>query len=118
MNLIAVPKPKSTMSQNRPMNTLLRAQVEHLQHVERRIPLKYRSKIYTQAIKTEGEEAAYIRHMTEAIHQAHLDAAKKRKVRHKPDASGSFIVAATAIPKRHKGSKRRAPKKKAPKARE
>ena len=39
------------------MSSLLLAQIQHLQHAERRLPLRYRSKIYTHAIKTEGEAA-------------------------------------------------------------
>jgi hypothetical protein len=66
------------MNPDRPVNALLVAQVSHLQHAERRLPLRYRSEIYTHAIKTEGEAAEYIRQVTEAIHQAHADAAKQR----------------------------------------
>jgi hypothetical protein len=66
------------MNPNRPANALLLAQVLHLQHAERQLPLRYRSDIYAHAIKTEGEAANYIREVTEAIHQAHADAAKRR----------------------------------------
>ena len=79
MNVIHVPRPsKNAMNPDRPVNALLLAQIEHLQHAERRLPLGYRSKIYTHAIKTEGEAAAYIREVTEAIHQAHEDASALR----------------------------------------
>ena len=57
------------------------AQVEHLQYVERRLPLRNRSEIYTHAIRTEGEAARYIRQVTEAIHKAHSDAAAERAKR-------------------------------------
>ena len=53
------------MDPDRPANALLLAQVSHLQHAERRLPLRYRSEIYTHAIKTEGEAARYIREVTE-----------------------------------------------------
>jgi hypothetical protein len=43
------------------------------------LPLRYRSSIYTHAIRTEGEAAEYIREVTEAIHKAHADAAVKRE---------------------------------------
>ena len=69
------------MNPDRPVNALLLAQVSHLQHAERRLPLRYRSEIYTHAIRTEGEAAQYIREVTEAIHQAHADAAKRRAKR-------------------------------------
>jgi hypothetical protein len=79
MTLIKVPRPRrGAMDPERPVNALLQAQIEHLQHAERRIPLRYRSKIYTHAIRTEGEASAYIRDATEAIHKAHADAAAER----------------------------------------
>ena len=82
MAIIHVPRPpKKAMKPDREINCLLRAQVEHLQHAERRLPLRYRSSIYTHAIRTEGEAAEYIREVTEAIHKAHADAAVKRETR-------------------------------------
>lgn len=79
MTIIPVPRPsKKAMNPNRPASTLLLTQIQHLQHVERRLPLRYRTKIYTHAIRTEGEAAQYIREVTEAIHQAHSDAATQR----------------------------------------
>ncbi len=79
MEVIHVPRPsKKAMNPERPANALLLSQVSHLQHAERRLPLRYRTKIYTHAIETEGEAAEYIREVTEAIHQAHADAAKRR----------------------------------------
>jgi hypothetical protein len=79
MPVIPVPKPsKKAMNPNRPANALLLSQVSHLQHAERRLPLKYRTEIYTHAIQTEGEAARYIREVTEAIHQAHDDAERER----------------------------------------
>ena len=78
MNVIPVPKPKGIHNPNRPVNALLQAQIHHLRHAERNLPLRYRTEIYANAIRTEGEAAAYIREVTEAIHRAHDDAAKKR----------------------------------------
>jgi hypothetical protein len=66
------------MNPDRPVNALLLAQIEHLQHAERRLPLRYRSQIYTHAIRTEREAARYIREVTEAIRKAHDDAAADR----------------------------------------
>jgi len=89
MAIIPVPKPsKNAMNPYRPINCLLLAQVEHLQHAERRLPLKYRSEIYTHAIRTEGEAARYIREATEAIHRAHADAAAARAKRASVAKSG------------------------------
>ena len=82
MTIIAVPKPsKKAMNLDRPVSSLLQAQIKHLQHAERRLPLRYRSEIYTHAIRTEGEAARYIREVTEAIHQAHADAVAERAKR-------------------------------------
>ncbi|HXX18641.1 MAG TPA: hypothetical protein VEJ46_04505 [Candidatus Acidoferrum sp.] len=82
MAIIPVPKPsKKAMNPERPINCLLLAQVEHLQHAERRLPLRYRSSTYTHAIRTEGEAARYVREVTEAIHKAHADAATERAKR-------------------------------------
>jgi hypothetical protein len=79
MTIIPVPKPsKKSMNVDRSINSLLLAQVEHLQHAERRLPLGYRSEIYTHAIRTEGEAARYIREATEAIHRAHAEFAARR----------------------------------------
>jgi len=79
MAIIPVPRPsKKSMNPDRPVNCLLRAQVEHLQHAEWRLPLRYRSSIYTHAIRTEGEAAEYVREVTEAIHRAHADATERR----------------------------------------
>ena len=79
MALITVPRPsKKAMNPNRPVSSLLLAQVQHLHHAERRLPLRYRSEIYAHAIRTEREAARYIRDVTEAIHLAHADAAAAR----------------------------------------
>jgi hypothetical protein len=82
MAIIPVPKPsKRAWNPDRDANALLLAQVGHLQHAERRLPLAYRSKIYTHAIRTEGEASRYIREVTEAIHKAHADAKAERAKR-------------------------------------
>ena len=82
MTLIPVPRPpKSAHNPDRPVNALLQAQIQHLHHAERNLPLRYRTEIYANAIKTEGEAAAYIRGVTEAIHRAHEDAAAQRTKR-------------------------------------
>jgi hypothetical protein len=79
MTLIKVPKPpRNAYDPNRPMNTLLEWQVEHLHEAEKRLPVHHQTRIYTNAIKTEGEAADYIRQVTEAIHAAHEEAAARR----------------------------------------
>jgi len=78
MTLIPVPRPKKAWNPDRPMNALLKTQMEHLYDAEKRLPSRLRSEIYVNAIKTEGEAAAYIRAVTEAIHAAHEEAAARR----------------------------------------
>jgi hypothetical protein len=95
MTIIPVPRPSQNAGNpDRPVSSLLLAQIQHLQHAERRLPLRYRSKIYTHAIKTEGEAARYIREVTEAIHQAHADAAVQQEKRTHRRKSGLAIAAA------------------------
>jgi len=79
MTIIQVPRPpKSAFDPDRPVSSLLKAQMEYLHEAEKRLPSRYHSEIYVNAVKTEGEAAKYIRHVTEAIHAAHLDAAFAR----------------------------------------
>jgi hypothetical protein len=107
MEVIHVPRPsKKSMDRDRPANALIMSQVSHLQHAERRLPLGYRSQIYTHAIKTEAEAAEYIREVTEAIHRAHADA-EKRRAKRAPER-GLEIAAAAAQPKRKSKSKGKA----------
>jgi hypothetical protein len=82
---------------DRPISSLLKTQIEHLHAAERRLPLRYRSEIYPNAIKTEGEAAAYIREVTEAIHRAHEEAAARRE-RGKWKAEPGLQIAAVAEP--------------------
>jgi hypothetical protein len=114
VTIIPVPRPsKKAMNPDRPVSGLLLAQVQHLQHAEGRLPLRYRSAIYTHAIRTEREAARYIREVTEAIHQAHADAvaerakgARVRKPRRRAAAQRSRegrSTATTKSPNRAKG---------------
>jgi hypothetical protein len=82
MTMIHVPRPaKNSLNLNRPVSALILAQVEHVHTAEKRLPLRYRTDIYVNAIKTEGEAARYISQVTAAIHRAHDDAAKLRTKR-------------------------------------
>jgi len=106
MALIHVPRPstKKAMNLDRPISSLLLNQVQHLQHAERRLPLRYRTEIYTHAIRTEGEAAAYIREVTEAIHRAHADAHAPRRLAKRKH--GLQIAAAGEPPKRRRAKKK------------
>jgi hypothetical protein len=101
MTTIKVPRPpKSAHDPGRPLTSLLKSQIEHLHEAERRLPLRYRTETYVNAIKTEGEGASYIRDVTEAIHKAHADAERLRRTRER-----KLEIAAAA-------EKRPAPKRK------
>ncbi len=79
MTLIHVPNDfKGAMDPNRPVNALLKAQIQHLHAAENNLPLRHQTDIYINAIKTEGEAADYIRQVTTAIHEAHEAAAASR----------------------------------------
>jgi len=108
MTIIQVPRPdpKQSMDPHRPVNALLKAQIQHLYDAELKLPAARQSDIYINAIKTEGEAADYVRRVTEAIHQAHDAAAAKRtKRKRKP----GIAIAAAAEPRR--GRKRTSPTK-------
>jgi hypothetical protein len=82
MTMIHVPRPpKNSLNLNRPVSSLVLTQVEHMHTAEKRLPLRYRTETYVNAIKTEGEAARYISEVTAAIHQAHDEAAKQRTKR-------------------------------------
>jgi hypothetical protein len=82
MAVIHVPRPpKKAWNPERSASGLLLAQIRNLQHAERRLPLRYRTAVYTRAIRTEGEAALYIREVTEAIHKAHAEANRERAAR-------------------------------------
>ena len=107
MTLIHVPRPpKSAKDPGRPVSSLLIAQIVHLQHAERRLPLKYRTQIYVHAIRTEGEAARYIREVTEAIHRAHDDAAAQRAKR-APKRKGGLQIAAAAARRKPRTKKKK-----------
>jgi len=102
MNVIPVPKPRqSAMNPDRPVNALLQVQIQHLRNAERNLPLRYRTEIYANAIRTESEAARYIRAVTEAIHQAHADAAAQRAIPSIRRKRGIEIAAAADKPIRH-----------------
>jgi hypothetical protein len=113
MTLIHVPRPpKSSYDPNRPVSALLKAQIDYLHHAARRLPLRYRSEIYVNAIKTEGEAARYIREMTQAIHDAHADAAAAR-VKAVPKRKRVIEIAAVAD---ERAERKRATKKRSKKS--
>jgi|SRR5579863_2627190 len=103
MTVIHVPRPpKSALNLNRPVNSLLKVQIDHLHEAEQRLPLRFRSEIYAKAIKTEGEAAEYIRKVTEAIHNAHAEAERARGA---PGRGLEIAAAAEQSPRKDKPKK-------------
>jgi len=98
MALIHVPRPKDAYNPDRPMGSLLRAQIEHLREAESKLPLRYRLEIetYVKAVRTEGEAARYIRAVTDAIHQAHEEAQSAR-VPKKRAREGKRVIEIAAV---------------------
>ena len=111
MTRIDVPRPKDAWNPQRPVSALLKAQMQYLQDAELRLPAKYQSDIYVNAIQTEGEASEYIRLVTEAIHEAHADAEARRKRLPAKRKLGIQLAAAADEPPAH-GSKGRPRKKK------
>jgi hypothetical protein len=111
MTVIHVPRPdlKRSMDPNRPANTLLKAQIEHLQEAEWKLPIEHQSNIYVNAIQTEGEAAQYIQKVTEAIHAAHQAAAAKRA---RPVRKHKRVVDIAAAAEERSVRKRTPPKRK------
>jgi hypothetical protein len=104
MTLIKVPRPpKSAHDPERRVTSLLKAQIDHLYQAERRLPLRYRTDTYVNAITTEGEAADYIRDVTEAVHNAHEDAARARRTK----TRRLEIAAAAEKPARRSAAKKK-----------
>jgi hypothetical protein len=79
MTVIKVPRPPtSAFDPGRPVSGLLKMQMEHLHQAELKLPVRRQTDVYINAVRTEGEAAAYIRAVTEAIHSAHAEAVAKR----------------------------------------
>jgi hypothetical protein len=95
------------------MGSLLKAQVEHLREAESKLPLRYRHEIdtYIKAIKTEGEAAAYIRKVTEAIHDAHADAERARRAPKRKRVIEIAAVADERADRQPKSARKRRPTK-------
>ena len=95
MTVVYFPQPKSVRDPDRPVSSLLLAQVKHLREAEMSLPARYQSGIFSHAIQTEGEAARYVREVTEAIHAAHDDAVADR-VKRAPKRKGVLETAAVA----------------------
>ena len=104
MAIVPVPKPRrSSMNQNRPVSSLLKTQILHLQEAEFRLPAKFQTNIYIHSIRTEGEAGEYIRQVTRAIHDAHATRIARSKPKRKPERA--FEMAASASPRKKKAKR-------------
>jgi len=102
MKLIKVPKPPaSAMNKDRPISSLLKTQLLHVQKAEFRLPARAQTNIYINAIKTEGEAAEYIRQVTTNLRKEHATPAVKPRRRLGKAKTGVFEIAAAAATKRH-----------------
>jgi hypothetical protein len=116
MAVIKVPAaPKSSMNQDRPVSSLLKTQILHLQEAEFRLPAKYQTNIYIHSIQTEGDAAVYIRQVTQAIHDAHASRIRRGQAKLKTKPERTFAIAAASAKPRKKKSKQATAKKKAKK---
>jgi|HubBroStandDraft_6_1064221.scaffolds.fasta_scaffold5686412_1 hypothetical protein len=71
-NIIPVPKPSgNAFNPDRPLsrNALVQAQVKHFEEADRNLPPDLQTGMDINSITTEGQAAAYIRKVTEAIHK-------------------------------------------------
>ena len=69
MTIVRVPRPpQSAMNKDRPVSSLLKNQILHLQEAEFRLPARDQTNIYINRIRTEGEAAEYIRQVTAKLH--------------------------------------------------
>ena len=96
MTIIRVPQPpRSAVDKNRPVSSLLKTQIKHMQEAELRLPARSQTNTYINAIKTEGEAAEYIRQVTEALHREHAAAGSQRAAK-KAKRGKKFAIAAMA----------------------
>src|SRR4051794_30864560 len=71
VKIIPVPRtPKSAMNKDRVLSYqgLLWHQIRHFREVEQKLPAAQQSGIDVEAIRTEGQAAEYIRHLTSQLH--------------------------------------------------
>lgn len=106
MTLIKVPKPPaSALNKDRPISSLLKTQLLHVQKAEFRLPARAQTNIYINAIKTEGEAAEYIRQVTTNLHKEHANPVVKPRRRRGKAKTAILEIAAAAATKRHSKAK-------------
>jgi hypothetical protein len=118
MEPIHVPgPPKKAFNKNRRISDLIRAQVNHLKHVESQLPVHQRLAVAPHAITTEADAATYIASMTRLFQSKAATALKpatpfpaKPVAPIRRAASTPISLAAGAAPKKSK-AKKTTPKK-------
>jgi len=105
MAIIKIKKPPdSAIDKARPISSLLRTQVEHMQEAEFRLPADKQTNIYINAIKTEAEAADYIRKVTERLHESH-GVAPAGVARKKPAKISQIAASAAAAQTKQRSKK-------------
>ncbi len=72
-NVVRVPKPgRGAYNPNRSLdkNLLIKNQVEHFYEADKNLPLEFQTGIDIATIRTEGQASAYVRRVTEALHES------------------------------------------------
>jgi hypothetical protein len=97
MTVIRIPKPPhSAINHDRPISSLLKTQIVHLQEAEFRLPVRQQTNIYINRIKTEREAAEYIRQVTARLHPEGAPAKSKRGKKGAATPGTIFTLAAMA----------------------
>jgi hypothetical protein len=114
MAIIKIPRPPaSAVDKDRPVSSLLRSHLEHMQEAEFRLPAKMQTNVYINAIKTEGEAAEYIRKVTERLHASHGSQLHATKASPARGRGGLELAASAAEPaaRKRSGAKKKAGKR-------
>jgi hypothetical protein len=95
MELIRVPRPPAgAFHKERRISDLIRAQVNHLKHVEQKLTAEQRRSIPQRGVTTEGEAAQYIAAMTAVLRRRPIAASSPGA----PASSALRLVASPAAP--------------------
>lgn len=112
MNTILVPgPPKAAFNKHRRISDLIKAQVEHLKHLEHKMPEAVRAKLPQHAIVTENDAALYIASMTELFRSQEEKPGSVIPPSVTPPAASTSSTAKKAVPKKKKRKASQKPKK-------
>ncbi len=109
METIHVPRPPSeAFNRNRRVSDLIRAQTNHLKHLEDKMPASVRQQIPQHAIVTEADAASYIAAMTRLFRTQGDSAQPSTTAQVIPIQSASSLALAAAAGESGGGSKSKA----------